>query len=429
MTQHHRSIRLFIGLLAAPIVCMGLISAPAAAYSVPSGTVKGVVTVAGVPLAGAKVTLVRRDGDSGDAFERYKTVTTNSVGRYSLTRPRGSDTTWWYDHVVVSDPKARAVTAYREFMGNTSRTVTRNVTLKPAASITGKVTRTDGASPTSIRAEIVDGPDKDLIENLQMSRYDDDRGVSSSGTYRFPGLPAGTYTVCYRDTTSKYRTECYDEAVSGPDGGTPSGVAVKSGGATTLKAQLLDHLQAHLRGIVTDTSGRPLRKLRVAAVPVGGPLGYDQSTSTWSTGGFDLPVSTPGDAQIYIADPAGGVWESRWYDSATRTGAQVFALAEGTRVNGLAIKLKSKAKVKVHSKSGTGKVTFTVDVTRRATGKHPSGTITISRKSVSRTVTLKKGIAKITLTGLPSGKRTFHVDYRGTSSTADARRTVTAKVR
>lgn len=421
MIQHHRSIRLFTGLLAAPIVCMGLISSPAAADSVPGGTVKGVVTVGGVPLAGAKVTLVRRDGDSGDAFERYKTVTTNSAGRYSLTRPRGSDTTWWYDHVVVSDPKGRAVTDDRQFMGKTSRTVTRNVALKRAASITGKVTRADGASPTSIRAEIVDGPDKEVIENLQMSRYDDDRGVNASGTYRFTGLPDGTYTVCYRDTTSTYREECYDEVLSGEAAGTPTEFAVKSGTAKTLKDQQLDHLLAHLRGVVTDTSGEPLKKINVSAT-VGG------ETSTWSTGRYHLAVPAPGDTQIHFSDPK-GVWESRWYDSASKAGAQVFKLGEGTKVNNLAIKLKSRAKLNVKTKSGTGKVTFTVEVTRRATGKHPSGKITITLKHVSRTVTLKKGVAKVTLNGLLAGKRTFRIDYRGNSNTAKAHRTVKATVR
>lgn len=423
MTQHHRSIRLFIGLLATTIVCMGLSSGPAAAYSVPGGTVKGVVTLAGVPLDGAKVTLVRRDGDSGDAFERYKTATTDSAGRYSLTRPRGSDTTWWYDHVVVSDPKGRAVTDYRQFMGNRSRTVTRNVSLKRAASITGNVTRADGASPTSIRAVIVDGPDNGIIENLWMSRYDADRGVNASGTYRFSGLPVGTYTVRYKDTKKTYRDEDYDQVVTGE----ATKVTVTGGATTTLNDQQLDHLRAHVGGAVTDTSGNPLKKLIVTAVPMGRSAVPEVAT-TWSTGGYRVDAQSLGNVQLRFSDPS-DVWETRWYNSASRSGARVFALAEGTSIKGLTVKLKSKAKLRVKSKPGKHRVTFTVDVTRRATGSRPSGKITISRKDVSRTVTLKKGVAKVTLTGLPAGRRMFYIDYQGTSSTADAHKTVKAKVR
>ncbi|AWB93357.1 hypothetical protein [Aeromicrobium chenweiae] len=426
MTQHRRTVRLLVGLVAAAVLGAGLLVAPADARTVPAGTVKGTVTIAGVPLAGARVTLVLRDGDSGDVFGKYKTVTTNSAGRYSLTRPAGSHTTWWYDHVVVQDPKKRAVSAYRQFMGNTSRTVTRNVTLKPAATLVGRVSRADGASPTSIRANIVDGPDSSLIENLQMSRYDPDRAVDATGTYRFRGLPAGTYTVCYHDTSTTFRDECHDEALT-VDQATP--LTVREGATTTAGAQQLDHLRAHVRGTVTTASGEPLRGIVVRAV-----VNQDRdagAASTRSSGRYDLPVDAPSAVRLRVEDPS-GTWADQWYTAPGSTGARVFSLGEGATVNGLTTALKSNAELAVSTRRSTtaGKITFRVEVTRSATGHHPSGKVTISRKDVSRTVTLKRGVGIVTLTGVvPRGHRTFHVDYAGTSSTADAHRTVRAMVR
>ncbi|MRJ76277.1 hypothetical protein GEV29_06995 [Aeromicrobium sp. SMF47] len=424
MTQHRRTIRPLVGLLSAVVVGGGLLVAPADATTVPGGTVKGTVTIAGTPLAGAKVTLVRRDGDSGDAFERYKTVTTDSAGRYSLTRPAGSSTTWWYDNVVVSDPGQRAVTARREFMGNRSRTVTRNVTLKPAGTITGRITRADGASPASIRAEIVDGPDSSVIENLSTKRYDVDRGVDAAGTYRFRGLPAGTYTLCYRDTSSTYRQECHDEVFSET---AATELTVTGGATTTVKAHVLDHRLAHVKGIVTSTSGERLRGISVRPRVVGTSR-YAGSTRTWSTGRYDLATEAPNDVQLRFEDPK-NIWATRWQTIAGSTQPQVFSLDEGALVERLTTTLKSTARLGVSSRPGTGRATFTVEVTRRATGHHPSGTITVSRKDVRRTVSLAKGVGTVTLTGVPAGTRTFHVDYAGTSSTAPARTTVKVAVR
>lgn len=424
MSQRSRRIHVSIGLMSAAVVGMGLISAPATADTVPAGTVKGLVTIDGVPLAGAKVTLVARDGDSGDSLSPFKTVTTNSAGRYSMTRPRGSSTTVWYDHVVVSDPKARAVTDYREFMSNDSTSVTRNVTLKPAASITGKVTRADGSSPTSSRVEVVDGPDPVLIENLDMIKYDDTPRVQSNGTYRFVGLPAGTYTICYRDTKAKYLDECYDSVISAGGSAAPNPVYVQEGASKTLRAQVLDHVPARVHGKVTSTTGEPVYDAIVSAVTVG-TNDVAAATRTSSSGEYDLAVPA-GDVQLKVQQID---HETRWYDSATRTNAKVFSLAEGDSIDNRAtVKLRSLARIDVTAEPGTGKATFMVEVTRRATRGHPGGKVTVSRQGVSRTVTLAGGKATTTLTGIPAGNRTFYVDYTATTNTAGARKTIKVRI-
>lgn len=424
MNQHTRRTRPLIALLAAAAACIGLVSAPASASTVPGGTVKGLVSIDGVPLAGARVTLVRRDGDSGDVYSAYKTVTTNSAGRYSLTRPRGSDATFFYDTVLVVDPQGRAVTDYRKFVGNRSTTVNRNVTLRPAASIAGKVTRADGTSPTSVRAEIVndDLADTMLIEGLP-DRYRTTSVVGADGSYRFTGLPTGTYTICYHDATSTYLDECFDEVVR--EGTTaPTGVRATGGTTKTLQDQVLDHLPAHVKGLVTDTSGTPIKGASVKAYEVGRSDPYT-STQTPATGRYDLVSGAAGAVQLEIQ---GANYESRWYDSATRADAQVFSLVEGATVQNQTVALRSAARLTVTARPGTGRATFSIEVIREATGRHPGGRVTVSRKDVSRTVDLAGGKATVTLMGVPAGARTFSVDYDGTASTAGAHRTVVVRI-
>lgn len=433
MTQHHRSVRLLVGLLATLALAVGLLAAPANAAS--SSKVKGVVTLSGKPLAGAKVTLVRGDKDSGDTFEPYKTVTTNSAGAYSFSVPTSAD--WFYRNVIVQDPKHRAVSTARAFTSKPNKTVTRNVTMKAAGSISGKITRADGSSPTATRVQIF-GPPTDLpIDYAEINFaavYDDESVVSSDGTYHFVGLPAGTYTIGYYDTTTKYLVECYDDALVHESASyycdSAPKVTVKAGTDVPLAEQQLNHRGARLSGAVTDTSGHPIKDIVVTPYRTGanGATWY-ADTSTRRSGRFALAPIDSGNWQLRITDNL-GVWEPRWYNSTTRSGARVFNLAEGTSIKDLAIKLKSRAKVSVTSKPGRGgKVVFTVRVTRRATGKHASGKVTISRKDISSTVILNKGVAKVTLVGLPTGTRTFSVDYRGASSTAKAHKTVKARVR
>lgn len=425
---HHRSFHLFVGLLATSALAAGLLVQPAGAAT--GGKVTGVVTLDGKPLKGAKVTLMRTDDDSGDRYEKYKSATTSSTGAYSFSGFQRKG--YVFNRVIVTDPQHRGVSTTRAFKA-TSKTVRRNVTMQRAGSIVGKVTRADGGAPTTIRVRI-EGPAVTLDDagNEELA-YDDDRGVSADGTYRFAGLPAGNYTIRYDDTAKKYLSECYDDLVARQGilpycDKTPE-VAVAPGAATTPAAQQLNHVGARILGIVTDTSGKPLKNMSVTPYPAGSSnTGWYESYSTRSSGRFTRSPIEPGDWQLRVSDLR-GVWETQWYDSTSRSGAQVFPLAEGTQVKSLAVKLKSRAKLGVKATPGTRRATFTVNVTRRATGSRPSGKVTVSLGDVSRTVTVTKGIAKVTLTGLPTGKHIFQVAYQGTSSTADASKTVSATIR
>lgn len=427
---HHRSTRVLVFLVATFAMAVGFLAAPAnAAFT---GKVSGVVTLDGKPLKGATVALMRTDADSGDAYTVYKRTTTTSAGSYTFSgyRSRG----WLYNRVIVTDPLHRAVSTERSFTDSSTRAVTRNVTMQRAGSIIGKVTRADGGAPTTTRVHI-EGPSVQFGPGgNERLVYDDDRGVSADGTYHFVGLPAGLYTIRYDDTARKYLSECYDDLLARQgenpycDGERPK-VTVTAGGVTKPIAQELDHVGARLLGIITDTSGNPLKSISVTPYRVGSTQSYgDNFFSTRTSGRFtDSPLESGG-WQLRVNDLR-GVWETRWYNSATRSGAKVFTLAEGTEVKGLAMSLKSRAKLRVKVAAGSRRATFYVDVTRRATGSRPNGKVTVSRGGVSKTVPVSKGVAKVTLTKLPAGKRTFHVDYRGTRSTADATTKVSTRIR
>lgn len=429
---HRRKIHLLIGLVTAALLAAGLLTAPAQAAN---GGVFGVVTLDGKVLKGARVTLMRTDADSGDAYKPFKSTMTSSAGVYSFSGADLNDG-GIYNRVIVTDPQHhRVVSTERSFTSRPDRTATRNVSMKAAGSIFGKVTRADGSAPTATRVTI-DGPDVQFGPGGNEALvYRDNRGVTTTGAYRFYGLPPGTYTIRYDETAKKYLSQCYNDtlAVQGvipACGSTASKVTVKAGAITRPANQKLSHIGAHLRGRVTNTNGTPLKKLTVTPYTSSAGVtdqGYYRMFKTWTTGGFDLGPLAAGTYKVRVADFS-GVWESRWADSVTRADAKVYPLDEGTSTKGLSIKLRSMATLKVNAWPGAGTANFDISLWRRATGGRPSGKVTVSRGAITSTATVQKGVAHVTLTGVPAGMRTFHVTYSGTSSTANATKTVQVRV-
>lgn len=431
-----RTIRTILALLATAALFVGILAAPAEAAT---GRVKGVVSLSGTPLPGARVTL--QSTESGDSWDDEKTATTSSTGSYSFSGyVLGSEHSY---RVKVHDPQHRAVTTVRSFNDSTTKTVTRNVTMTPGAVITGKVTRADGASAAGTEV-FIDGPDINVGgAGQEILAYDDRVTAKADGTYRLPALPKGSYTVAYFDTTQTYVSECYDDLAVlqeshefpedsctdyySEDYAYGKTVTVATGATATVPDQQLDKLAGRIRGTVTDTSGNPLDYIVARAVPVGADRSFIEQL-TRSTGRFNLAPVPEGEWQLRFDDP-GTTWEGRWLDSTERDQATELTVTPGGLVKGLVVELKSRARLTVKATPGTGRATFTISVVRAATGSRPSGKVTVSRGDVSRTVSVTKGAAKVTLTGLSAGRQTFKVRYQGTRSTADAAKNVTTTIR
>lgn len=432
--HQHRGIRL-IALLIGIALISGATALPASAAS-STGGVAGVVKLQGKPLGALTVELTRTE-DDGDVYDTIKRTTTNSKGAYRFSTFPVAD--WYGYRILVRDPAGKIVSTVRDFRAKPGRTATRNVTVKAAGSLTGKLTRADGKAPTTTRV-LLSGPDVEIgtPDSFELA-YDDDRGVSANGTYRFVGLPAGDYTVRYSDTSGTYLDQCYDDvlAVQGSepscdpyDAPQATKAKVSSGATLTIDDQQLHHPGAHLRGTVTDTFGRPIKGIDITPTPTGTSDNayYDYLARSRSTGRFARGPLEPGSYQLNIED-IDNVWAPQWFDGQGHAKGQVFELSPGETVKDIAVKLKSRAALKVTATPHVKWAAFDVTVTRKASGGKPSGTVTATLGSVSGSAKLSKGKATIKLKGIPSGKRTVKIRYGGAGSTAPATKAVVVTVK
>jgi hypothetical protein len=435
MTKRRSGFTIVTLLLAALALLLSGLFVPATAAA--TGGVKGVVSSGGKPVAGLTVQLMRSDTE-GESWTRIATDTTDSKGSYSFSGVvKVAD--GYYHLVRVSDPHGRYVLTERSFSPVSGKAVTRNVTMQPAGTLTGKVFRADGASPTTTRVHLI-GPDITIGDPDQsILAYDDDRGVNAGGTYRFAGLPPGKYTVRYTDTSGTYLDQCYD-AVLATQGSQPTCdsaevpaatvVTVAARATSTLDDQQLEHAGGQVSGTVTSTAGGPLKSIYVTPVPQGSDsrAWYDYLKGTSSAGTFARGPIPSGQWQLYVEDPH-GIWASQWFDGTNQAGAHVFDISPGQNVGAIAIKLKSRAVLKAKVTAGAKSATFVISVTRKLTGSYVSGEVTASLGTKSKSATLAGGKATIKLTGISAGKQTFTVHFNGNGNTSTATTHPTTTVR
>lgn len=410
------------------------------ATAVATGGVKGTISSHGTVLPGLKVELTRADYDS-DHYDTIASRTTSSAGAYAFSGLQQSDQ--WGDRyryrIKVSDPASKFVTTVRNFTMVPGAVVTRDATLYPAGALTGKVLRADGAAPTTTRVHLI-GPKLDIgTPDKPISAYDDDRGVAADGTYLFKGLPAGQYTVRYADASGTYIDQCYDDVVAAQSieptcasAEVPAAevVTVTANETKTLNDQQLHNAGVHISGTVTNGANAPLKGINVTPYAVAGDSGPwgDYGTATTAAGVFHRGPLPAGQWKLYAKDPA-GIWASQWVGGTSSATAQVFDLGPGEKVEGLAIKLKSRAVLKATVTPGKGSVTFAITVTRKVSGNPVTGQVTAAYGANTRSATLVNGKATIKLTGIAAGTRTFTVSYGGSGSTAPVTRQYVATVK
>ena len=421
-----RTIRTPALLIAVVALLLAGLTLPAQA-AVKTGAVKGVVTLDGTPVKSLKVELYRLGNDG--LGKRLGVNTTNSKGAYSFSKfPRSDDEPAGslVNAVVITDPSGRIVATSRKFRDRPGKTTIRNVSVKAAASITGVVARGDGRATAKLRT-LVSGPPVDILPNYDTELvYDTTVPVAKDGSFKLGGLPAGDYYLEFLDEGKTYFSQCYDNLPTATTDCNPAPTTGKSSAATitvragqniALNPQTLSTQGRRITGTVTDTSGRPIRNARVLTVPGNPQTRLPAFTS--KSGTFTVGPVTDGSYRLKV-DPSGP-----WAPLSPNTEYN----ANGQDVTGVQIKLKSRANIKAKLTPGKGTAKVAVDITRSATGKKPSGKVTIRWGTVTKTVNLVKGKATATLSGLPKGQRTLTVSYAGTSSTAAITKTFRTTVK
>jgi hypothetical protein len=391
------------------LLTLGLVAPGSAAPS--TGRVKGVVTMGGTPLKGLRIEL-HLTGDDGFENRTLDVDTTNSKGAYSFTFST-KDPEYRGHTIIVRDPSGRIVDTSRRFTDRPGRTVTRNASVKAGATITGSVKRADSAATKRLRVDVF-GPLQALDHDRDTPlSYDQSEKVAADGSFALRGLPAGDYYLGFADESRTYFGQCYDnisavgrdcDGSNGPAGSGGTAIRVAAGQTVNLNPQVLSTRGRRISGSVTDTSGRPVRKVRLRLAQDG--ASGRMSTDSSSRGAFTLGPVTDGRFRLSVVPGSPWAPEGLPIDVA------------GGDVMRLQVRLKSMATIRAALTPGTRSVKVAVTVTRSATGSKPRGQATIRWGTIAKTVQLVKGKGTVKLSGLPKGKRAITVDYAGTRTTA-----------
>lgn len=421
------------------MVLTGL-SVPASAAS--TGSVKGVVTVAGVPLDFAKVQLYRNidsdpGGDSDDGkLTRIKAVNTGKNGRFSFSGLKSKKDPKYgleiYEYVVVvTDRSGKTVKQYARVGVKKGKTVTKNFRLQAASIVTGKVARSDGRSPAGLTVVVGDDstvPDRgynpEILPNTTTT-------VKADGTFRLSGLRPGFYEDLAIGG-GRYAHQCYDFAASALKSCDSSpatfNFTLAKAERRALASSTVTELVSTLTGKVTDTAGKPLKGIRVSVVSTVDAGGESSGAETRSGGRFTISGVRAGDRVVKFYDPQ-RIWAPRYAGGVTKSSARVFRVVGGTNIANIDTSLKSIAKVKAVVTPGKSSAKIAFTITRRANGGHPSGTMTLTLGDISKKASVVKGKVKITLKGLPKGTQKIVATYSGTGSTQGVAKTYTVKVK
>jgi hypothetical protein len=394
-----------------------------APFTPPSGVAVPVVTVA---VGGSVSGRVLETGTGAaiedvtiEAFPSVSTgssapliTTTDETGRFRLGgMPSGNVTLRIRDeagsHVSEYYDDARtAATATTVPVQQGTETALRAISLDVGATFTGTVTDADGVpvGGATVRAVSTGG-------TVEEARSDD------SGQYAVHGLPAGDYTIQFVGAVGYFdRTERGTQTVT-------------AGQNLPLGATVLEKT-AEMFGTVTDTAGAPLGGIVVDAVPVvGSSLGATATTT--GDGSFVLRQLHAGTYRLRVSDVRHAYVDRFFDDDITIEGgesvdATSVAMSPTPVVAppSLPVVVKKTSSIAIKAKAAKKKVTLTITV--KASGVTPTGKVTIKlgRKKL-KTVTLKRGTTKVTLTKQKKGKRVYTVVYAGDSRVRE--RTVNSK--
>ena len=309
-------------------------------------------------------------------------------------------------------------------------TVLRNVdrplgaiTLDVGASFSGRVENADGTPIVDAYVSalaIVDG--KADYQNAY-------RGYSNElGNYVIPALPGGTYKIEFASNFG-YFDEFYNDKATEA---LADAQTVVLGTDKPLGTTVLEQTAA-VTGLVTDADGSGVGDILVEAYPViNGTVAADGSDYTYSDddGAFNLRDLHAGTYRLKVQDGL-HVYQDNFDTVVTIEGGETAEVEPiGLTLQPVVVPpapysppappaapapapvAKKSASVTVSAKGAKKKATLTITV--KASGVTPTGKVTIKLGDKTlKTVTLKNGKAKVTLTKQKKGKRIYKVTYSG----------------
>lgn len=412
--------------LATLLAVGGLATATAPAHAAvddPEGSVIGIVEdSAGNPLEGINVFISRTINDVEIVQADDTTEADGTFQFHGIYANEDPDVTY---AVEASDDEQDFLTVRKAVEVKKDQTTEVTLTMRKAASISGKITRQDGKSPAGIEVfaeEAPNGTTTDANGNYML------KGLEGSGD-------SGSY-LQFSDPAGDYLDQCFDNVLADPLSAEgyctedATKIDIPAGGDVTVKDQRFTHAAGHITGKVTDTKGRAIEAAEVVLYDKAGERLGGVPTMTTETGAYRIDRIPPGTWTLNVPSDPELRWADYWWKNATkRAQATPITIKAGGTVSGLAIKLKSKAALTVKATPGVRKATFALTVKKRSSGSPAGGKISVKIGTKTKTATLKAGKATITLKGLTKGKKSAKVSYLGSVNTAPASKTVSVTIK
>jgi hypothetical protein len=406
------------------------------------GTIDGTVTSDGstTGLEGARV-IASRFLDGYYQYERETDTIedgTYSVvglrdGVYRLQISARNHLPEYFDDVPVDDDAVGFETITIE---DGNAVVDKNGSLTPASVVRGQVSGPEGALQGIVVSAYRRVVDESGTSWQSFQRYD---VTDEDGAYAIDDLPAGTYRIGFVDYDGNFVEEFYNDKAAVDAAGVQE-FTLATGETAPQSVDALLAPAGFISGTLVDPVGDALDSGCAFALGLVDGEYRELGIPAFTNGSQEYVIRglAAGTYKVRFADCSGeGTFAPEYFDNqstlAAATNLTVTANQTLGNVNGAlalvpavvppappappaapAPVAKKSASVKVSAKGAKKKATLTITV--KASGVTPTGKVTIKLGSKTlKTVTLKGGKAKVTLTKQKKGKRTYKVIYSGDS--------------
>ncbi|WP_307072756.1 carboxypeptidase regulatory-like domain-containing protein [Arthrobacter pascens] len=363
---------------------------------VKSATISGKITApTGVDLGKARV--YAYGTDNPDSTVGYATV--GSDGTYMINRlPAGSyklqftgnntgALEQWYNNAAsFADATAVTVTTGQDVTGV-------NAALIKGATISGKVTAPAAVNLTNTRAELYK---TDSATYPVKSAY-----LGSDGTWRFTGLPAGSYKLKFTGTDTGALDQWHNNA---PSFETASTLILTTGqdltGITTTLVK-----GATISGKIAAPAGVSLATIKAYAYKADDESAQVASSSLTSTGSYQIIGLPAGSYKLkFIGDKSGAL--EKWYtNAASFATATAVTVTTGQDLIGVDAVLVKSATVsgKVTVPAGVTVASVRVEIYKTDYAYSPVGTASVGSDGTYKVIGLPAGSYKLKFAGAKAG--------------------------